>query len=194
VLVLAALTVCALVSLPGTPPATAQTSVAGADHVMIVGTKIAPPFAIKSDDGSWSGISIELWRRIAAELHLRYRFQEVSLDELVSGTASHRLDAAIAAITVTAARAESVDFTQPYYATSLGIVVRRVSVFNWLNLAESLFSFSLLKMLLLLVAAAILMGVIVWLIERRHTEHFGGGVEKRPCDQPLWGRHVCNPT
>ena len=146
-LVLAA---CALASFVGTPHAAAQMSVAGADHVMIVGTKVAPPFAMKSDDGSWSGISIELWRRIAADLHLSYRFEEVSLDELINGTAAHRLDAGIAAITVTATRAESVDFTQPYYATSLGITVRRASIFNWLNLTKSLFSLSLLKMLLLL--------------------------------------------
>ena len=157
---------------------------------MVVGTKVAPPFAMKSDDGSWSGISIELWRRTAADLHLSYRFQEVSLDELIMGTASHRLDAAIAAITVTATRAESVDFTQPYYATSLGIAVRRVSIFNWLNLTRSLFSLSLLKMLLLLVAAAILMGFVVWLIERRHTEYFGVGVKHGLGSSLMWSAQI----
>ncbi|HEX4570605.1 MAG TPA: transporter substrate-binding domain-containing protein, partial [Dongiaceae bacterium] len=185
-----ALAACALASFLGTPRAAAQMSVPGANHVMIVGTKVAPPFAMKSDDGSWSGISIELWRRIATDLHLSYRFEEVSLDELINGTAGHRLDAAIAAITVTATRAESVDFTQPYYATSLGITVRRVSVFNWLNLTESLFSLSLLKMLLLLVAAAILMGFVVWLIERRHTEHFGGGVKQGLGSSLLWSARI----
>jgi len=184
------LAACALASILGTPRAAAQMSVAGTNHAMIVGTKVAPPFAMKSDDGSWSGISIELWRRVAADLHLSYRFQEVSLDELINGTAAHRLDAGIAAITVTAPRAEIVDFTQPYYATSLGITVRRVSVFNWLNLAESLFSFSLLKMLLLLVAAAIVMGFVVWLIERRHTEHFGGGVKQGLGTSLMWSAHI----
>src|SRR5262249_10410650 len=135
-----ALTACAMASFLGTPRAAAQMSVAGTNHALIVGTKVAPPFAMKTADGSWARIRIHLWRRIAADLHLRYRFEEVSLDELINGTAAHRLDAAIAAITVTATRAESVDFTQPYYATSLGITVRRVSVFNWLNLTESLFS------------------------------------------------------
>src|SRR5262249_46345626 len=191
---LLALVACVLASFVEIPPAAAQMSAAGASHVMIVGTKVAPPFAIKSEDGSWSGISIELWRRIAADLHLSYRFEEVSLDELINGTAAHRLDAAVAAITVTATRAESVDFTQPYYATSLGITVRRVSVFNWLNLTESLFSLSLLKMLLLLVAAAILMGFVVWLIERRHTEHFGGGVKQGLGSSPQWSAPVFNPA
>jgi hypothetical protein len=48
---------------------------------MVVGTKIAPPFAMKSDDGTWSGISIELWYRIAADERLSYRFEKVSLEE-----------------------------------------------------------------------------------------------------------------
>ena len=175
-----------LASLLGTPCAVAQVSVGGTNHVMVVGTKIAPPFAMKSNDGTWSGISIELWRRIADNLHLSYRFEEVSLDELINGTAAHRLDAAIAAITVTAGRAESVDFTQPYYSTGLGITVRRVAVFDWLSLVRGLFSLSLLEMLLLLVAAAILVGFIVWLIERRHTEHFSGGVKHGLGSSLMW--------
>ncbi len=68
--------------------------------------------------GGW-GISIELWRRIATDLHPRFRLKEVSLGELINGTATHRLDAAIAASTVTAEREDSIDFFQPYYSSGL---------------------------------------------------------------------------
>ena len=37
---------------------------------LVIGTKEAAPFAMKSADGSWSGISIDQWRRIADDLHL----------------------------------------------------------------------------------------------------------------------------
>lgn len=37
---------------------------ASAKTKLIVGTKHVPPFAIKDASGSWSGISIELWRQI----------------------------------------------------------------------------------------------------------------------------------
>jgi polar amino acid transport system substrate-binding protein len=43
---------------------------------LVIGTKEAPPFSMKAADGTWEGISIDLWRRIADELHLRYRFTE----------------------------------------------------------------------------------------------------------------------
>lgn len=166
----------------------ADTWAAGSDtdHLMVVGTKVAPPFAIKSDNGTWSGISIELWRRLADALHFKYRFEEVPRDDLINGTSGHKLDAALAAITVTAAREDSVDFSQPYFSTGLGISVRRVSVFNWLTLAGGLFSFKLLEMLVLLVAAIVLVGSIIWLLERQHTEHFSGGVREGLGSSVMW--------
>jgi len=48
------------------PFAVADQSTAVPHRELVVVTKDAPPFAIKSDDGSWSGISIDLWREIAA--------------------------------------------------------------------------------------------------------------------------------
>ena len=43
---------------------------------LVVGTKEAAPFAMKNADGIWTGISIDLWRRIAEEKRIRYRFVE----------------------------------------------------------------------------------------------------------------------
>src|SRR5271165_7211434 len=91
---------------------------------LVVATKEAPPFAIKRPDGTWHGISIDLWRRIADRLHLRYRLSEQpTVQALLAGTAEGSFDAAIAAVTVTAARDRSVDFTQPFYSTGLGIAI-----------------------------------------------------------------------
>jgi ABC-type amino acid transport substrate-binding protein len=158
-------------------PAVAEVPTGAPDRVLIIGTKEAPPFAMKEDDGSWTGISIELWRRIAEYLHLPYRFQEVTLDELTDGTAAGMLDAAIAAITVTAKREETVDFTQPYYTTGLGIAVPRATTFNLLHLLDSLISISFLQALLGLIGVTLVIGVLVWVIERPHTDHFRGGLK-----------------
>ncbi|WP_454624927.1 hypothetical protein [Bradyrhizobium cenepequi] len=46
------------------------------DKELVVATKEAPPFAMKQPDGSWGGISIELWRRIADGAHLHFRLVE----------------------------------------------------------------------------------------------------------------------
>lgn len=159
-------------------PAGAQAPPATPGRALIVGTKEAPPLVMKDRNGSWTGISIDLWRRIANELHLRYRFKEVPLEELINGTADGRLDAAIATITITAPRLETVDFSEPYYHTGLGIAVPRQGTYEWLGQLPSLFSLSFLKALLYLIGTTILIGVLIWMIERRHTEHFRGGVKE----------------
>jgi polar amino acid transport system substrate-binding protein len=158
-------------------PASAQVPSALPDSVLIIGTKEAPPFAMKASDGSWTGISIALWRRIADELHLRYRFRDASLAELIDGVAAGKLNASIAAITVTPQRERMVDFSQPFYTTGLGIAVPRTTTFNWLRLLSSLISVSFMQALLGVIAVTILIGALVWVLERRHTEHFGGGVK-----------------
>jgi ABC-type amino acid transport substrate-binding protein len=47
---------------------------------IVVGTMRAPPFVLRSDDGQWSGLSIDLWRQIAAELKVRFELREYDYD------------------------------------------------------------------------------------------------------------------
>ena len=147
------------------------------DRELVIGTKEAPPFVIKQPDGTLHGISVDLWRRVADRLHLRYRFSEQpTVQALVAGTAEGSFDAAIAALTVTAARDRIVDFTQPFYSTGLGIAVS-VDESRWMSVSRALLSFGFLQAVLALVGIAILVGFIIWLLERDKTEHFRGGAK-----------------
>jgi polar amino acid transport system substrate-binding protein len=71
------------------------------NQTLIVGTKEAPPFAIKSTDGTWAGISIDLWRQIATGLNLKYELRETDLKGLLDGITSGSLDVAVGALTIT---------------------------------------------------------------------------------------------
>jgi len=154
---------------PATPP------VSGKE--LIVATKEAPPFVIKRADGTLHGISIDLWRRIAERLHLRYEFSEqATVQSLLAGTAEGSFDAAVAALTVTADRDRIVDFTQPFYSTGLGIAVP-VSESRWESVSRALLSFRFFQAVLALVGIAIGVGFVVWLLERGKTEHFRGGAK-----------------
>ncbi len=109
---------------------------------LVVGTKEAPPFSMKTPDGTWTGISIDLWRRIAGELHLRYHFaEETNVQALIDGAASGKFDIAVAALTVTAARERMLDFTEPFYVTGLGIAVPKGGEANWLPILHTMTSF-----------------------------------------------------
>jgi len=128
---------------------------------------------MKGEDGTWRGISIDLWQRIACQMHLRFRFQETTLSGLIDGVAVGTLDAAVAALTVTSPRHRLVDFTQPFYSTGLGIAVARNAAITWLPIVGNVFSLGFLGAVVVLFAVSLGVAVILWLVERRHNEHFG---------------------
>ena len=64
---------------------------------LLVGIKEAPPFVIRHEDGRWSGISIDLWRAVAKDLRVDYRFQAFELDSLLKAVKEGAVDVALAA-------------------------------------------------------------------------------------------------
>jgi len=130
---------------------------------------------MKGPDGNWTGISIELWQDMAAELKLDYQFKELDLDDLLSGVESNSLDAAVAAITVTSEREQVMDFTHPFYMTGLGIAVSASSGPPWLAVVRHVLSWQFLAVVGLLALVLIGVGLLIWLLERKkNSEHFGG--------------------
>lgn len=140
---------------------------------LLVGTKIAPPFAMKDKDGKWEGISIELWGLIAKRLDLQYRFQEHNLKSLLDGVTNKDLDVAIAAITITGDRERRFDFTHSYYTTGLGIAVSNSTTNGWLTVIKGIFSRDMLYVILSLSVILFIIGTAAWLMEKqRNPEHF----------------------
>jgi len=142
--------------------------------VLKVGTKQSPPFAIKNADGTWTGISIELWKHLAHELDFEYEFQELTLNEMLSRLETGELDAAVAAISVTSDRHERVGFCHPHFSTGLGIgVSSRGRASPW-SLLGSVLSSRLIKLVLAMIGIVIVCGFLFWLFEReRNTTTFG---------------------
>ena len=131
---------------------------------------------MKHEDGTYYGIGIDLWRRVAERLQLRYHFSEQPTAEaLLKGTAEGSYGAAFGALDVTAARQRLVDFTQPYYATGLGIAVAS-NESRLFSVSRILFSPDFLQAVLVLIGIALAVGFVVWIFEHRKTNHFQGGV------------------
>jgi len=114
---------------------------------LIIGTRHVPPFAIHTEDGSWKGISIDLWREIASELDLTYELRETDLKGMVGGLQDGTYDAAVAALTMTAEREELIDFTHPFYNSGLGIAVPATSSSGWAGLLARFASADLAKVI-----------------------------------------------
>jgi polar amino acid transport system substrate-binding protein len=154
--------------------ATTDSVVADEGGILVVATRVVPPFAFRDNTGEWAGLSVELWRDIAARLNLAYRFEETTLEDMLQGTADGRFDAAVAALTVTEERETLLDFTHPFFSTGLAIATVPGESSIWGTLA-GLLSWEAVLVLLVMVAALLLVGVLMWWAERvRNAEYFGG--------------------
>jgi polar amino acid transport system substrate-binding protein len=166
-------------TLLATPCCAQAPEATASQQELVIGTKEAAPFAMKAADGSWSGISIDLWRHIADEQHLHYRFvEEASVQALIDGVAAGRFDMAVAALTVTAERERVLDFTQAFYVTGLGIAVPVGGEASWRPIIRTLTSFGFAQAIMALVGLALVVGFLVWLFERRHNDDFRGGAAR----------------
>lgn len=140
-----------------------------------VGIRVAPPFVVRNDDGSLSGLSIDLWEHIATELKLKYQIKEMSLPALLQGLQSAELDLAVAAITVTAEREKLMDFSHPFHSSGLGIAVPVDQTSSLKNVLKAVFSIQFFQALTALVIVLTLIAILIWLFERKaNPNHFGG--------------------
>jgi ABC-type amino acid transport substrate-binding protein len=154
----------------------ARAAVAQQERDLIVGTKAAPPFAMKNAEGQWDGISIALWRHVADAQHLGYRIEEfATVSDLIDAVRDERVDVAVAALTVTAERRRFMDFTQPFFQTGLGVAMVRRGLASWLPLTRAFVSLRFLQAVAVLLVIALFVGTLIWLFERRENEHYGGG-------------------
>jgi len=161
---------------------------------LIVGTKEAPPFSIKPSDGQWTGLSIDLWRQIAAELNLQFEFRELALKQLIDGVSDGSLDAAVAAFTITPEREKKLDFTHAFYTTGLGIAVSGKAHNPWLTVARRMISAAFLKVVASLTLVLLGVGALVWWFEHKKNPQQFNGSAARGIGSGFWWSAVTMTT
>lgn len=164
------------------------------ERTLVVGTKEAPPFAMRRADGTWTGIAIQLWKRVAADLGLKHEWRALPLQGLLSGVADGSLDAAVGALSVTAEREERMDFSHPFHTSGLGIAVSTRPEGWFTQFLGNLFSAQFLKILGLLLLLLLATGAAVWLLERRRNPDQFGGRGMRGIGAGLWWSAVTMTT
>jgi polar amino acid transport system substrate-binding protein len=133
-----------------------------------------PPYGYANPDGSFSGISVDLWRRVAERLERQFKLTPVAeMESVLSGLEQGQYDAAIGAITITPEREKRVDFSYPAHRSGVAVALRKdkgpLSALNAYAAATTELSpliFSSLAML-------VLIGTAMWMIERRHPSAQG---------------------
>jgi polar amino acid transport system substrate-binding protein len=136
-----------------------------------VGTRLLPPFAME-DQGRFTGFSMELWQKVAAELGKTSTIVVYpTLPEVLSAVQAQKVDLAIAAISITADREQKLDFSYPMFNSGLQILVRspKQSGFGP-NLLRDLFSPVFLQLFGIALGMVLVAAHVIWLLERRQEK------------------------
>ena len=133
-----------------------------------VGTKPFAPFAFVRE-GEYIGFSIDLWSEIAQELELDYElYGEKTVAELLNSVSSGNTDIAIAGITITSEREQTVDFSHSFFESGLQILIPMRPPASPIETFISLiFSPILLKTIGLLLVVIVISAHLLWLAERK---------------------------
>jgi polar amino acid transport system substrate-binding protein len=133
-----------------------------------VGLAIDPPFVIKDSDGSFYGLSIDLWQFLANELNILYEFREYEdIWSMLRDMNFGGLDISINPWPVSGARLNSFEVSQPFFISSLGVATSRETVSQIEVFVSNLFSLEFLRTILFLIVMIFLFGISMWLIESR---------------------------
>ena len=90
---------------------------------MVIGTEGAyPPFNTINAAGELEGFDIDIANALCEEMEVECTFVTQAWDGMIPALQNGNFDALIASMSITPARQEQVDFTDPYYANSLVFV------------------------------------------------------------------------
>lgn len=96
-----------------------------APAVLVVGTAITAPFEYREPGTNrLIGFDVDLMNLLADRLQVQIEWREMAFADLLDELAAGSVDVVIAAMYITAAREEIVDFTMPYLDSGLVMVVR----------------------------------------------------------------------
>lgn len=73
------------------------------------------PYAYVDEKGEYAGIVIDIFKAVAEDQHIAYEFHNMSFSAALQALESNQLDGIAAGTTITPAREEAFDFSDPYY-------------------------------------------------------------------------------
>ncbi len=136
-----------------------------------VGLYEFPPYMMKNKEGKWEGVSVELWQDLADSIGITYQFQEVSQQEIPNQLGTGRLNATV--LLPVQAGLPNVTFSHIYHTTFLGVANAQTQSLT--SIAKGLFTKRFLRIVITLSILLLIVGTLIWLIERNsNDESFGG--------------------
>ncbi len=143
-----------------------------ATDTLLVGVHIDPPFITKNSEGSYEGLSIDLWNYIARELDKPFKYIEFSDDiGIIRALDYKELDLSINPLLSNSQRMRTLEVSQPFYISHLGVAVSTSSQSQFRIFIQNFFSMAFLNIIFILFLILLTFGTLLWLLERKHNRY-----------------------
>lgn len=178
-----------------TPARTVAQTHAGLTEKLSVGVAEFPPYSLKTENGQWKGLAIELWQAVAGELGVAFKFREYSRIKQISGAIQEGDVDVTPAVVVNAQNEKLMDLSHAFYQSGLGIAKSRDRPgLGWLTYLKRLTSTSILQVISTLCFGALIAGIFVWIFESKKNPAMFGGNIPHGLGQSLWWSIVTMTT
>ncbi|WP_083249311.1 glutamine ABC transporter substrate-binding protein [Bacillus solimangrovi] len=87
-------------------------------------TNFVPFESLNTETGEMEGFDIDLIKALADEAGIKVDIEAMEFDGVIAGMQTARFDIGIAGMTITEERAETIDFSDPYYDAGLTLAVK----------------------------------------------------------------------
>lgn len=151
---------------------TSRTAVEEGGETIRAGVHVSPPFVMRSDDG-FSGMAIELWNELAERRGVETEFVEYpTVRELVAAVGTGEVDVAVTNLTITERRAETIDFTHPWFDAGLQIMISEAPRTGFSNLLDGLVDSGHMRIFAWIAGIIMVSTVLLTLFDRRFDPNF----------------------
>ncbi len=138
------------------------------DAHLQVAVSDCPPFIMRDARGELTGIALDLWERIAAELGVTYQLHDYVWEVMFEKVETDAVDVALSCITITAEREKRFDFTHTFHEAPLTVATRKPNLLQ--DLKSLVFTSDILLILGGLFGVSLLVGRGLWILEHKHNE------------------------
>jgi ABC-type amino acid transport substrate-binding protein len=142
-----------------------------------VGLYDSPPFVMMDVNGSYTGLIVDIWERIAKESNIEYVYEiyDGSINGMVDELSKNKFDIILGSITISDTRMDKINFSQPFYITDLSIASNLSKSAFW-SIVSNIFSLTFLKYVLSLLLIIFIVGILIWLVEHKYNPDFDKSV------------------
>ncbi|WP_227672184.1 ABC transporter substrate-binding protein [Psychrobacter urativorans] len=111
--------------------ATLDATAAASGEVLRIGTEGAyAPFNYTNADGTLGGFDVDIANALCVDMQVTCEIMAQDWDGIIPGLKAGKYDAIVAAMSVTAERAQQVSFTDPYFSNTLVFLAKQDSSFD----------------------------------------------------------------